>query len=61
MLSVVIDVEGRPQDIHVVKSLGMGLDEKAMEAVAKWRFKPAVKDGQPVNLRTMIEVNFRRL
>jgi periplasmic protein TonB len=56
--AAVIDGEGWPQDIHVVKSSGLGLDEKAMEAVTKWRFKPALKDGQPVNVRTTIEVNF---
>jgi len=45
----------------VVKSLGMGLDEKAMEAVAKWRFRPGMKGGQAVNVRAQIEVNFRLL
>jgi uncharacterized protein len=59
MLAVIVDSGGRARDIHVVKSLGMGLDEKAMEAVAKWKFKPGMKDGQPVNVRATIEVNFR--
>jgi|SRR5665213_750429 len=61
MLSIVVDTEGRARDIHVVKSLGMGLDEKAMEAVGKWKFKPGMKGGQPVNVRATIEVNFRLL
>ena len=56
-----VDMEGRPRDIQVLKSLGMALDEKAIEAVAKWRFKPAMNGGQPVNLRTVVNVNFRRL
>jgi TonB family protein len=60
-LAVVVDVEGQARDIHVVKSLGMGLDEKAIEAVQKWKFKPAMKGGQPVNVRATIEVNFRLL
>jgi hypothetical protein len=37
----------------------MGLDEKAAEAVAKWKSRPGLKDGVPVNVRTKVEVNFR--
>jgi len=61
MLSVIVDAEGKARDIHVVKSLGMGLDEKAIEAVEKWKFKPGMKGGQAVNVRATIEVNFRLL
>jgi periplasmic protein TonB len=61
MLAVIVDVEGHARDIHVVKSLGMGLDEKAIEAVEKWKFKPGMKGGQAVNVRATIEVNFRLL
>ena len=61
MLSIVVDTEGRARDIHVVKSLGMGLDEKAVEAVEKWKFKPGMKGGLPVNVRATIAVNFRLL
>jgi len=61
MLAVIVDVQGRARDIHVVKSLGMGLDEKAIEAVEKWKFKPGMKGGEPVNVRATIEVNFRLL
>ena len=61
MLAVVVDTEGKARDIRVVKSLGMGLDEKAIEAVEKWKFKPGMKGGQPVNVRAQIEVNFRLL
>ncbi len=60
-LAVVVDAEGHARDIHVVKSLGMGLDEKAMEVVEKWKFKPGMKGGQAVNVRATIEVNFRLL
>ena len=59
MLAVIVDTEGRARDIHVVKSLGMGLDEKAIEAVEKWRFKPGMKGGTAVNVRATIELNFR--
>jgi TonB family protein len=61
VLAVVVDTEGKARDIKVVKSLGMGLDEKAMEAVEKWKFKPGMKGGQAVNVRAQIEVNFRLL
>lgn len=60
-LSIIVDPEGKARDIRVVKSLGMGLDEKAIEAVQKWKFKPGMNKGVPVNVRASIEVNFRLL
>jgi TonB family protein len=60
-LYVQIDPSGRATHIQVVKSLGLGLDEKAMEAVAKWKFSPGKKDGKPVPVAASIEVNFRLL
>lgn len=59
VLSLVIDEQGRPKDIHVARSLGMGLDEKAIEAVRKWKFAPGTKDGIPVAVEVNVEVNFR--
>jgi periplasmic protein TonB len=47
--------------LKVVRALGLGLDEKAIEAVQKWRFKPGVKDGRPVAVAATVEVNFRLL
>lgn len=61
LLSVIVDTEGKARDIRVVKSLGMGLDEKAIEAVQKWKFKPGMNKGTAVNVRAQIEVNFRLL
>lgn len=61
MLAVIVDEKGEAIDIHVVKSLGMGLDEKAIEAVQKWKFRPGMKGGVPVKVRANIEVNFRLL
>jgi periplasmic protein TonB len=61
MLSIVVNTDGKAQDIKVVKSLGMGLDEKAIEAVQKWRFKPGTRQGVAVNVKAQIEVNFRLL
>ena len=60
-LAVIVDTEGHAREIRVAKSLGMGLDEKAIEAVAKWKFKPGMKGGQAVNVRALIDVNFRLL
>ena len=59
MLSIVVNADGKAEDIRVVKSLGMGLDEKAVEAVRKWVFKPGMSHGAPVSVRAQIEVNFR--
>jgi protein TonB len=58
-LSLVVDQQGRARDIHVARSLGMGLDEKAMDAVKQWKFSPGMKDGIPVAVRVNIEVSFR--
>jgi len=60
-LTVVIGTDGVPQNIQVAKPLGFGLDEKAIEAVGKWQFKPGTKQGQAVPVFATIEVNFRLL
>jgi TonB family protein len=59
LLEVTITEAGTPKDIHVLKSLDSGLDQKAVEAVALWRFQPATKAGQPVSVTANIEVQFR--
>lgn len=60
VVQAIIDVNGMPQDVRVVKSLEPSLDAKAVEAVKKYRFKPAMRDGTvPVPVRITIEVNFR--
>jgi len=61
VLQLVVDASGKAQQIKVVRSLGLGLDEKAIEAVTKWKFRPGVKNGQPVAVMATIEVNFRLL
>jgi len=60
-VSLIVNKQGKPEDVRVVKSLGMGLDEKAVESLRKWTFKPGTKDGKPVAVRATIEVNFRLL
>ena len=57
-LGVVVDAQGRPTNIRVLNSLGMGLDEKAISAVKTWRFEPAMKDGHPVRFEIAVEVDF---
>lgn len=60
LIQMIVDAHGMPQDPHVVRALGMGLDQKALEAVRKYRFKPALKDGRvPVPVMITVEVNFR--
>jgi TonB family protein len=61
LLAIVVDVEGRTRDIRVLRPLGMGLDEKAIEAVQKWRFRPGYKDGKAVPVMANVEVSFRLL
>jgi len=59
ILWLIVDAEGHPRDIRVVRGLGYGLDAKALETVKQWRFQPARKDGQPVNVQVSVEVGFR--
>lgn len=61
VLYVVVDEKGMPRDIKVVRALGLGLDEKAVEAVEKWRFRPGYLNGKAVAVAATIEVNFRLL
>lgn len=58
VLWLIVDQQGHPRDIKVVRGLGHGLDAKAVDAVKQWRFQPAVKDGQPVNVQISVEVGF---
>jgi periplasmic protein TonB len=61
VISLIVDAQGNPQNIRVSRSLGMGLDEKAIEAVRQYKFKPAVeaKSGKSVPVPINIEVSFR--
>jgi TonB family protein len=61
MLSVVINTDGKAENIQIVKALGMGLDENAMACVQQWVFRPGMNQGIPVKVRAQIEVNFRLL
>jgi TonB family protein len=59
VLWLIVGPDGKPRDVKVSRALGMGLDEKAIEAVRLWKFEPAMKDGKPVAVQINVEVNFR--
>jgi TonB family protein len=59
MLSIIVDAQGQVRDVHVVKRLGLNLDEKAEEAIRTWKFKPGIRQGVPVPVHVLVEVSFR--
>jgi TonB family protein len=59
LIAMIVDARGYPQNPRVIRSLGMGLDEKALEAVQRYRFRPAMKDGKPVAAMISVQVDFR--
>ena len=60
LVQALVGADGRAREVHVVKGLGLGLDEKAIEAVKSWRFRPATSpNGQAAGVVTLIEVTFR--
>jgi protein TonB len=58
-VNLIVDTKGLPQNVHVVRGVGMGLDQKALEAVRQYRFKPAMENGKPVPVQVNVEVNFQ--
>ncbi len=60
VVALVVRADGSVEILNVTRGLGYGLDEKAIECVEKWEFKPGTKDGTPVDVRAQVEVNFRR-
>ena len=61
VLQVAIAPDGRARNFRLLRSLGLGLDEKAVEAVRQWTFNPARKDGKKVTVVANVEINFRLL
>jgi TonB family protein len=59
ILWMIVDEKGMPKDVKVARSLSPELDAKAIEAVKRWRFQPATKDGKPVAVQINVEVEFR--
>ena len=58
VLSLIVETNGHASHIRVASSLGMGLDEKAIEAVKRWKFKPAMQNGKPIPVQVAVEVAF---
>ncbi len=58
LVSVIVQAEGGLRDLQVVKAAGYGMDEKAVEAVRKWRFRAGMKDGKSVDVRVQVAVSF---
>jgi len=61
LVYLLVDKDGNPTHVRVLKSAGMGLDEKAVEAVRQYKFKPATFMGQPVTVDLYVDVNFQIL
>lgn len=59
LVGLIVDKNGIPQSVHIIRGVGMGLDESAMAAVSQYRFKPAMENGEPVAVRLNVEVNFQ--
>jgi len=59
LLSLVVKADRSIRDVQVVRSVGYGMDEEAIETVKKWRFSAGTKDGIPVDIRIRVEVGFR--
>jgi protein TonB len=58
VLEAIIRKDGKVDVVHLVRSLGFGLDQNAIAALKQWRFRPGMKDGAPVDVTLNIEVTF---
>jgi protein TonB len=61
LLLIDVGLDGRPANIRVVQGAGLGLDERAVDAVSRWRFRPAVAGDRPVVAPALVEVGFHLL
>jgi protein TonB len=60
-LGIVVNAAGQVTNVRVLRSVGLGLDERAIDAVRQWKFRAGTMDGKPVSTRAVVEVNFRLL
>lgn len=60
VVATIVGTDGKPEQVHVVKSLGPEFDKNAVAAVEQYRFSPALQHGKPVPVKVNVEVNFRR-
>ncbi|MGA2715690.1 MAG: energy transducer TonB [Bryobacteraceae bacterium] len=61
IVGLVVSSKGEPKDVHVVRSLGKGVDDSAVEAVQQWQFEPARRGGQPVAVKITVEIRFHSM
>ena len=59
VLSAVVGIDDAPAEIKVVRGLGKGLDERAVECLRQWRFAPGLNHGESIPMKVIIEMNFR--
>ncbi len=59
VLWLIVNSQGSPEQIKVQRALGHDLDQSAVDAVRRWKFVPAMKEGAPVAVMINVEVNFR--
>ncbi len=59
LVNLIVDAHGMPQNVHVLRGVGMGLDQKAIDAVKQYRFKPAMEGGKPVPVELNVQVDFQ--
>lgn len=58
-VNLIVDQNGMPTNLRIFRGIGHGLDENAVEAVSKYRFKPAMEHGKPVPVEINIDINFK--
>lgn len=58
-VNLIVDTVGRAQNVRIIRGVGMGLDQKALEAVRQYRFRPAMENGHPVPVQVNVEVQFQ--
>jgi protein TonB len=58
LVRLIVDEQGNPSHVRVLRGVGLGLDEKAVEAVRQYKFRPATKDGKPVKVELSVDVRF---
>jgi len=59
VIQIIVNKLGEVVNVRVVKPVGLGLDENAVNTVRNWKFRPAMREGVPVNVRMLVEISFR--
>jgi len=59
VVQIIVNSLGDVVNVRVVKPVGLGLDENGVNTVRTWKFRPAIREGVPVNVRMLVEISFR--